>query len=613
MQGLIRRFMHLVIFVAPLYSQVLSSGNNTAACSATNYGLLGTPYCSDTFPEASSSEPGGWNDLQTIASGSTIQTPYHNHTPQSLGYGSDWHISAARGTTWGDMHYLLPWANPTATTRIAVVVQNWFCMPATTTATVDNQSADTCNNHRVVGYSTTDQNLQNARAQDMYNRGIDVIALNWAGPGNDCPSDTTYEYGTFNASCGTNSIFYSIDTSSKLAVTSSQQAASPLNFYIQHDQASYQWACPASTGVNQPKCVTNKIETDLDSANDAAHNWFNQVNYETYTPPNHPPTNKKIVAFFQNEDGYFSQCTNTTPCNAPGATQGTLQQCVSSPDCWNVVWQRVREHLGSILGVNNFYMIFYNQGGCPIITDTKGKANSDGCYEWVNSFHPPNGDPSQVTNTTQQYANTAQPNLHNFYWATQGYLSKLAPNGSIPLVMGAAFKGFDDRFANWTTVRVITQNSGATWVNSWTEMTYNGYFGASNPIPYMIVPTWDDYEEGTEIETGIESGGCSLNVSLTTDASNQPTSVNWTWADPTTAFDHFEVWQGDANGTVKLSDLPMTARSLNLGPQLACPMFTVRAVGKPSLRDRTKYVQSSYETNGQICLTRPPIPPRTCY
>jgi hypothetical protein len=50
-------------------------------------------------------------------------------------------------------------------------------------------------------------------------------------------------------------------------------------------------------------------------------------------------------------------------------------------------------------------------------------------------------------------------------------------------------------------------------MNSWNEMSEyaednyvtNYYSQANNPLPWMMVATSDDYEEGTEIETGIDN------------------------------------------------------------------------------------------------------------
>lgn len=82
------------------------------------------------------------------------------------------------------------------------------------------------------------------------------------------------------------------------------------------------------------------------------------------------------------------------------------------------------------------------------------------------------------------------------------------------LLMGAAFKGFDDFITQhnpgapgWYQARVTTQGCGTTWLSSWAEMKKesNWFSAQNNPLPYMMVETWDDYEEGSEIETGIDN------------------------------------------------------------------------------------------------------------
>lgn len=102
--------------------------------------------------------------------------------------------------------------------------------------------------------------------------------------------------------------------------------------------------------------------------------------------------------------------------------------------------------------------------------------------------------------------------------------------------MGAAFKGFDDLMANpantgWYAARVTTQGCGDTWMKSWGEMN-SWYSQASNPLPYMMIPTWDDYEEGTEIETGIDNciQASSFNLSIDSNSSQ----LTWSYKFNTT-------------------------------------------------------------------------------
>jgi hypothetical protein len=68
--------------------------------------------------------------------------------------------------------------------------------------------------------------------------------------------------------------------------------------------------------------------------------------------------------------------------------------------------------------------------------------------------------------------------------------------------LGAGWKGFDDRLASWGKNRVLSQECGRTWLKSFTFA--NHMFPASR-MPDISVNTWNDYEEGTEIESGIDN------------------------------------------------------------------------------------------------------------
>lgn len=42
------------------------------------------------------------------------------------------------------------------------------------------------------------------------------------------------------------------------------------------------------------------------------------------------------------------------------------------------------------------------------------------------------------------------------------------------MIVGAAYKGFDDHMARWWTDRIISQECGQSWMYSWEEMAWNG-------------------------------------------------------------------------------------------------------------------------------------------
>ena len=82
------------------------------------------------------------------------------------------------------------------------------------------------------------------------------------------------------------------------------------------------------------------------------------------------------------------------------------------------------------------------------------------------------------------------------------------PEGQI--AVGALYKGFDDSNASWWSDRVIAQQCGQVWLGTANELTYeanpdNTSYWASHQMPYMQVATWNDYEEGTEVESGISN------------------------------------------------------------------------------------------------------------
>jgi hypothetical protein len=83
---------------------------------------------------------------------------------------------------------------------------------------------------------------------------------------------------------------------------------------------------------------------------------------------------------------------------------------------------------------------------------------------------------------------------------------------------------------------------GTTWLSTWEEM--NSWYSPSNPLPYMMVETWDDYEEGTEIETGISN--CISDYDWTIQIQNTNT-LNWSYQFTSSSgsldtVDHYVLW-----------------------------------------------------------------------
>ncbi len=73
------------------------------------------------------------------------------------------------------------------------------------------------------------------------------------------------------------------------------------------------------------------------------------------------------------------------------------------------------------------------------------------------------------------------------------------------IAVGAAWPGFDDSKAEWSQKRRISPRCGKTFEDS--LRLFRRYYNENNPLPFLMIETWNDYEEGTAIERGL--GRCS--------------------------------------------------------------------------------------------------------
>ena len=110
----------------------------------------------------------------------------------------------------------------------------------------------------------------------------------------------------------------------------------------------------------------------------------------------------------------------------------------------------------------------------------------DGFYAWINPGKK--GWSPDGSNWGEDY-------LRNFYQTMRSrYPDKIA--------VGAAWAGFDDRKASWGLGRYMSQRCGATFQD--TMKLHREYYRADSPLPFLLVATWNDYEENTAIERGLE-------------------------------------------------------------------------------------------------------------
>jgi PKD repeat protein len=216
-------------------------------------------------------------------------------------------------------------------------------------------------------------------------------------------------------------------------------------------------------------------------------------------------------------------------------------------EAYTIDWTRVRAGVAG-----NPMFIFRNGSGFT-------KPQSSGAFSWV--------EPTTVTATNPMAINY----LDNYY--------KTALSMPSAYSTGSGYKGFNDTLALWGTNRIIDQQCGQTWLKTTAET--GKFYSTTNQMLGIQLVTWNDYEEGSEIESGIDN--C-----VTVAASVAGTVVSWSITGQMNTVDHFTVfasqdgvnlmWLADAATT----SLDLAQFSLNAGNYT----IFVKAVGKPSLTNK---------------------------
>ncbi|MEP5363625.1 MAG: T9SS type A sorting domain-containing protein [Reichenbachiella sp.] len=83
------------------------------------------------------------------------------------------------------------------------------------------------------------------------------------------------------------------------------------------------------------------------------------------------------------------------------------------------------------------------------------------------------------------------------------YYRTLKVREDIVFATGAVWPGFDDRKASWGQDRWIDRKDGETYQKTW-DLVHD--FSDDVPLNWIILETWNDWNEGTEIEPSKEHG-----------------------------------------------------------------------------------------------------------
>ena len=206
-----------------------------------------------------------------------------------------------------------------------------------------------------------------------------------------------------------------------------------------------------------------------------------------------------------------------------------------------VDWTRVRS---SIRG--NPMIIFRNPNGWT-------RPFSDGAYSW---------EPSKDTLSYLDY----------FYSQATKYPALQT--------MGSLSPTFNDSLATWSANRYVDGRCGQTWLDK--SAAAAKYYSANKQLKLIQIATWNDYEEGSTVESGIDN--C---LDVTASVSGSQLSWDLTGIGSENTVHHYTVFASqDGQNLMPIANFPVGTRSFDLS-SLTLPAgnysFFVKAVGKASL------------------------------
>jgi hypothetical protein len=186
---------------------------------------------------------------------------------------------------------------------------------------------------------------------------------------------------------------------------------------------------------------------------------------------------------------------------------------------------------------------------------------NEGAYSWIAPETVKPGDPLGM-----EY-------VERFYNASRS---------SNKITVGSAYKGFDDSIAGWGKNRQIPQRCGETWLDTFAEA--GRFYSSSHQLPALLIPTWNDYEEGTEIETGI--GNC-VQISASADRG----TLRWQISGPERTIDHYEIFaasERDPDDVTRIANVNAGKHSLDVDDLRLAPgnyVLYLEAYGRASIQN----------------------------
>jgi hypothetical protein len=148
------------------------------------------------------------------------------------------------------------------------------------------------------------------------------------------------------------------------------------------------------------------------------------------------------------------------------------------------------------------------------------------------------------------------------------------------LVIGSIYPGMNDGLASWGKGRRLPQRCGRTLIE----------VGASVPssVDLLQVLTWNDYEEGTSVEPGIDNCG---SLTITLEGNQLRLKPEFQGDGSSATVDHYALYstRDGKTATLVADNIPPDTRALDLRRYSLPPgrsSLLVQMVGKPLIQNR---------------------------
>jgi hypothetical protein len=560
------------------------TNNNTSGCSSPTATYVGATSCQANFPGARDDSSAG-NDQNNApfspVAGQVVDTVTFAAVPKNIADFTDDGV---------DIHNLVyaGYAGP-----IFANIELWHDGPGNNgngfTFTPKQPSPpgiNQFNNHYETGYINNDTNQVQAQLNYMQRLKIDGIVANPPGPLPQAMTAQSTKNRNVNAA---------------LEKWKSQADATAGFLYsVMTDQVMWEQNNSTVCGNKglsvTPNCVERVMICSLDYMNTPTSNTFvcaaDGITYNGggYFADSHywKVNGRPVMSYFLVASSYFgsSVCSASAPCavyndNQPGLT------CTSSTDCWTKIWGSstggIQHHISN---ATNFpvkpYIIHRNTSG------PAAPAPNDGTFRWFN------------ISTDQTYQNLG-PDPHTPSVDTLGYDGWLtsAFNSPPAVFLGIGYGKVDHAQSPFEIGdhKIVDARCGQTFLDTMSRPSVKN-FGTSHPFQALEIATWDDYDEGSEMETGIDICVNTFSASLNGSALNWSINFNNAQYGSEAKIDHYALYyttDGSTNTTIDHPLTLLTNAAVNNTGSYSFPLpntlpnptiLYVKAVAKPMLQNR---------------------------